>query len=188
MGPRLCGTCLCDRRSISISAVYVPKKITFNQVRLRGGSGRCVCVCMMYVCMYVCTSKGVAIAPLAVAVEAPSKMVCIPSYIHTYIYTYTYTCYCEAGRKTVISMSTHCNVCGFCVIDVDHHCMFLGLGRPAIFVILNKVHVCMYVCIHVNFFNQLKNTCMYDICTYVQYSVFMYVCIYVCICVHIYVF
>jgi hypothetical protein len=80
LGPRLCGTCLCDKRSISISAVYVSKKIS--------------------------SSKRTKFQSRSVIdVLGNTKF---------------------SNQNTVISIATHCPFCNCCVVDVDHHCSYLG--------------------------------------------------------------
>ena len=96
LGPRLCGTCLCDRRSISISAVYIPKNITTHTQRQSGQAGS--------------LSSG------NISNKTNSKNNNSDKNKGDN----------GLGQNTVISISSHCNFCGVCVIDVDHHCVFLG--------------------------------------------------------------
>lgn len=74
LGPRLCGTCLTDRRAI----VSVPAA-TSGGGSTRSSNGG--------------SKKGGPSAPI---------------------------------ESTAISIATHCNCCGMCVVDQDHHCMYLG--------------------------------------------------------------
>eukprot|EP01038_Epipyxis_sp_PR26KG_P011805 gene11805-15797_t len=88
LGPRLCGTCLCDKRFHNM--------MLNNNLSIHSGSN---------------------------GNHKPGRSMFDSSLSTTDQNIYNASHFHMNGN---VSIATHCNFCGCCVIDVDHHCSYLG--------------------------------------------------------------